>query len=235
MALINDLPVFGEIIESTKLYFINSYQLIKSRSVFFREVVLPFDDKSFKKSMNYFSTGIALGFIFLVPFFILHKESASKFIFVIRQVIAIILYSYFIHLAFLLLRVKQSNFKTIATLMGYIWGLMFPLNFLLMLPLLIEIGPSYVFAGGNSEWTSEVSEDTLRLFVLMGTLGGIGFLIIWLIYVLPWISKAFGINKGKVIGGLLLGGIPSGLIIGLILGPLFNSIERILADWLMAV
>jgi len=207
-------------------------RLVTNRKEFLIEIT-PFSNEQFKKSMKYFEVGIVVGFLFLVPFHVIHAESPSKFIFVVRQVIGILIYVYAIHIAFKILRVNTS-FKSIAIMMGYIWGLMFPLNFVLSLPALIEIGPSFLFEGMNSNWAYSVDRETIRIILIVGILGGIVFIIIWLRYVLTWISAAYNIKKGKVIVGLLLGGLPSGLIIGFILGPIFKTLERLLGNWLLA-
>lgn len=230
--MIKNLPIIGGVIELIAIYIQTTAKLVKNRKDFLIGIT-PFSSQQFKKSMKYFEFGIVVGFLFLVPFHVIHSESPSKFIFVVRQIIAIMLYSYAIHIAFKLLKVN-SSFRTIAILMGYVWGLMFPLIFIIFLPALIEIGPSFIFEGINSEWAYDANLETLRKFTIIGTLGGIVFIIVWLRYVLTWLSAAYNIKKGKVLAALILGGLPSGLIIGFILGPIFKVIEKSLGNWLLA-
>jgi hypothetical protein len=141
------------------------------------------------------------------------------------------MYSYFIHVALLMLGAPRSGFKSLATLFGYIWGLMFPLNFVISLPLLFAIGPEYLFSG-NAGFVDEVSQQQLQLFAIVGILGAVLFIWIWLNYVFSWLPKVLKIPKAKLLLALLLGGLPAGLIIGFLFGPLFNWLEKILGAWL---
>jgi hypothetical protein len=141
------------------------------------------------------------------------------------------MYSYFVHVALPMLGVRQSGFKSAATILGYVWGLIFPFNFVLSIPLMAELGPEYLFSG-SGEAVYEVSPQTLRVFEFAGFFGGFIVFVIWLRYVLPWFSKVYQITYGKLLLAFLIGGLPAGLIIGFFFGPLFNWLEKIIGAWL---
>jgi hypothetical protein len=229
--VVSDLPVLGDIVESIQVYYINTYNMIISRASFLSQVILAPHNNSFKKSMNYFSTGLGVGFLILTPFFLSHHQSASKSIFVLREVCGIVMYSYFLHLALVILGVNKSGFKPVAIMLGYVWGLTFPLWYLLCIPLLAELGPEFMFSG-SGESIYGVSQHTLQVFEFIGFFGGFIVFVIWLRYVFPWFSKVFKVTYGKLLLAFLLGGFPAGLIIGFFFGPLFNWLEKIIGAWL---
>jgi hypothetical protein len=195
---------------------------------------MPLEEVNFRSSMKYFEVGIGAGLLYLVPFFVAHDQSASKFIFVLQQVIAIIVYAYFVFIASKLLKIK-APFKNLLTVMGYLWGFLFVLNFIISTPVLVAIGPNFLFQGHDDSWVYGIDRESLRIFVVVSTVLSFGFIALWLYLLLPWFSDAFGISKKKSLGALLIGGVPSGLIIAFVLGPLAKYSEHMLGNWLIAL
>jgi len=228
-----NMPILGDLLDSVRMYGRVTTNITKERGKFIVQRQ-PLDQDRLKEAMKYFELGLVVGFLYLVSFFVAHNESASKFLFILQQIIAIILYSASIVIALRVLKVRTASFRDILTIMGYLWGFMFPFNFLLLTPLLLEIGPSFIYAGFNTEWVQSVSHKTLAIFSLISTLGSLLFLTIWLMLILPWISDTYEITKKRSLAALILGGMPSGLIIGFVLGPITRWLEASLSDWLIA-
>jgi hypothetical protein len=229
MKLIFDLPIIGGIIESFTTYFSTLFQLVAKKNRFIHST----DATNRKKSMQFFELGLVVGFLFLVPFFIKFGSSPSKFIFIVRQVIGILIYSYFLSLAFEWRKVKRNTFMPIITIMGYIWGLLFPLNFIILLPLLLNIGPDFLFHGADNSWVSKLDNSELTSFVWTSSILGLIFIAIWLYYVIPWLKHRFNLTTKQTIITLLLGGLPAGIIQGYVVSPLFVKIEEVVSNWLM--
>lgn len=231
---LTDIPLIGGIIEGFRTYGTVTRRILSERTQFISKLK-PLDREDLRLSLRYFEAGIVAGLLYLVPFFVLHNQSASKFIFVLRQIVSIIVYTLFLYGSLKLLKVYKATFSNTITIMGFLWGLMFVLNFVLLTPILIAIGPEMIFSGTDTSWIQKVNPVMLSIFSMLGTIGGFIFIALWLYLVLPWVSQAFSITKKRTFAALLIGGVPSGLIIGFVLGPLFSKIEKALGNWLIAL
>lgn len=226
---LNYIPLFGGIIDSIITYFNVTIKILRERTLFIKNLK-QLDKTDLRLSMNYFEIGIALGLVYLVPFFVMHEQSASKFIFVLQRITEIFIYTLCLYGSLRLLKVSKATFSKTITIMGFLWGLLYVFNFVLMTPILIAIGPESVLSGVNASY---IGRDTMRTFLIVGTIGGFVLIIFWLYLILPWLSIAFSITKKRTFTALLIAGLPSGLINGFLLGPIFYDIEKALGNWLV--
>lgn len=230
---ISDVPVVGGIVDGISSYFKTTQKIISENKHFISHSH-PVRQEDLRASMKYFEAGIVAGLAYLVPFFVVHEQSMSKFIFVLQQVIAIFIYTFFVSLSCKFLKVQGVSFSKLLTIMGYLWGFMFFLNFVIATPVLVAIGPNFLFQGADNTWVQQVDQDTLLTFSMVAIVSSVGFIALWLYLILPWVANTFNITKKKTLGALLLGGVPSGLIIGFILGPIAKHTESALGNWLIA-
>ena len=116
-----ELPIIGTAIENTILYLRYSYFIIMQNKKFSDTITL-LGDKAFSQSMKYFEWGIVVAVLYLVPFFVLHSQSMSKFVFMLQQVLSMILYTAFVYIAFRIINTKTVYFKKLMTIFGFLWG-----------------------------------------------------------------------------------------------------------------
>jgi hypothetical protein len=113
-----DFPLVGGIIEGIEIYRSVTYRIVSERTRFVANL-LPLDQNDLHLSMKYFEAGIVAGLLYLVPFFVAHDQSASKFVFILQQLVGIAIYTLFAYGAFRLLKVTQASFSKLITIMGF--------------------------------------------------------------------------------------------------------------------
>jgi hypothetical protein len=229
---LTDIPLVSGIIEGFRIYGTVTMRILTERTQFISNLER-LDGDNLRLSLQYLEAGIVAGLLYLVPFFVLHNQSASKFIFVLHQITSIVVYTFFIYGSLRLLKVYKATFSNTITIMSFLSGLLFPLSFVYMTPVLIVTGPEIIFSGMDISWVQKVDQESPMFSIVM--IGAYIFAALWLYLVLPWLSQTFLITKKRALAALSIGAVPSLLIVICILTPLFRTIEKALGNWLIAL
>ena len=232
VSILFGLPILGSLIQALIEYYKLTQKITLEKKRFSNHIS---SSDRYAEAMRYFEVAIGIGFLYLVPFFIYYESSPSKFVFVVQQVFLIAFYSVFLSIALKFLGGENVTFRQTFTTMGYLTGFIFPLNYILLTPLLIEIGPNFLRGGVQNEWTRFVSNDDLFYYMIINMVASYSVISIWLYLFFQWASQLHNIKKRKLILVLLLAGIPTGPASYYLITPIFTRVEEIIGAWSIAL
>jgi hypothetical protein len=134
-----EVPVFGGILQSFKLYFSRSAQIIRNPLRFARSIDFSNKDE-IKKAWNYIFASIAIAYIICIPALLIHKnDDISSSIFLIAQFLRMSLMTIIIHYVLVYLGSKRPLKDTFIAY-TYIFGFLLPFIIFISMPAIIAMG-----------------------------------------------------------------------------------------------
>lgn len=225
-----DWPILSGVVEGIKLYVRTTRQIATMRGAFFDRQLLN-DRGAFGKSMRYFEVAVGAALVYLVPFFVLHGQSISNFVFVLQQIFTLVLAGWLFHRVARLLKWFDTTFEGTLTLLGYLFGFTLIIIYVISTPMLALFGPDIMFRAKPIE--NSVQPIVLVMIGLLQLLGVLFFLWVFMSLGLTWFSQSFLARRRQVLVVWLIAGLLATPVHLFFIAPVFALIETTLGAWLI--